>query len=92
MKKQKGGASKQKPVCKASVRCASNSLHLVDYKAEMSDDGKPSYYEAVISMNVICLRYFFELEDYEGLVWNVTVPAGETVTLSYDLRIHDMNS
>jgi len=26
-------------------------------------------------------------EDYEGLVWNVTVPAGETVTISYDLMV-----
>ena len=26
-------------------------------------------------------------EDYEGLVWNVTVPAGETVTISYDLKV-----
>ena len=35
---------------------------------KVATDRFNDYYEARISCDVICLRYFFELEDYEGLV------------------------
>ena len=35
---------------------------------KVATDRFNDYYEAVISMDVICLRYFFELEDYDGLI------------------------
>lgn len=48
-------------------------IHIVDTRqtinmTKVATDRFNDYYEARISFDVICLRYFFELEDYEGLV------------------------
>ena len=42
-----------------------------DYRMEkVASDEYRDYYEVEISFSVICLRYFFELTDYNG-EWNI---------------------
>ncbi len=49
------------PVDRVDTRCKVSMV-------KVACDGRNDYYEAVIKIDVLCLRYFFELEDMEGRV------------------------